>query len=93
MRRPGIAALAQVAGLKPGGIRASNIGFGLGPRINAAGRLRSAMAAYDLLRSASVEEAMPRAIELQTLNAQRQQMTRRAQAAISEQSATPAACP
>ena len=85
MRRPGIAALAQVAGLKPGSIRASDIGFGLGPRINAAGRLHSAMAAYDLLCSPTVEEAMPRAQELQSLNAQRQQLTRRAQAAISEQ--------
>ena len=85
MRRPGIAALVKVAGLKPGGIRASDIGFGLGPRINAAGRLRSAMAAYDLLVSESIDEAMPRAIELQSLNARRQQLTRRAQAAISEQ--------
>ncbi len=84
-RRPGIAALAQVAGLKPGSIRASDIGFGLGPRINAAGRLHTAKSAFDLLCSASVEEAMPRAQELQSLNAQRQQLTRRAQAAISEQ--------
>lgn len=84
MRRPGIAALAQVAGLKPGSIRASNIGFGLGPRINAAGRLHTAMTAYDLLCSATVEEAMPRAHELQSLNVQRQRLTHRAQAAISE---------
>ena len=85
LRRPGIAALAQVAGFKAGAIQASDIGFGLGPRINAAGRLHTAMAAFDLLCSASVEEAMPRALELQSLNSQRQQLTRRAQAAISEQ--------
>ncbi len=85
LRRPGIAALAKVAGLKPGSIRASHLGFGLGPRINAAGRLSSAMAAYELLAADSLEEAMPRAIELQSLNAQRQQLTRRAQAAISDQ--------
>ena len=85
MRRPGIEALAKVAGLKPGSIRASDIGFGLGPRINAAGRLQSAMAAYDLLIAESIEEAMPRAIELQSLNSQRQQLTRQAQASISEQ--------
>lgn len=84
-RRPGIAALAQVAGLKPGNIRASDIGFGLGPRINAAGRMHTAKSAFDLLSSASVEEAMPRALELQSLNSQRQQLTRSAQAAISEQ--------
>lgn len=85
LRRPGIAALAEVARLKPGRIYASDIGFGLGPRINAAGRLRSAMAAYHLLAAASIDEAMPRAIELQSLNKERQQLTRRAQDAIKEQ--------
>ncbi|MDE2776766.1 MAG: single-stranded-DNA-specific exonuclease RecJ [Chloroflexota bacterium] len=85
MRRPGVAALIKVAGLKPGGVKARDIGFGLGPRINAAGRLGSAMVAYDLLAAQSIEEAMPRAIQLQSLNAQRQQLTRQALAAISEQ--------
>ncbi len=84
-RRPGIAALAQVAGLRPGGIKASDIGFGLGPRINAAGRLGSAMIAYELLSAETLEEAMPRAVELQALNARRQQLTRQTQAAIGEQ--------
>ena len=84
MRRPGIAALIKVAGLKPGAVKARDIGFGLGPRINAAGRLGSAMAAYDLLAAESIDEAMPRAIQLQSLNAQRQQLTRQALAAISE---------
>ena len=85
LRRPGIAALAQVAGLKPGRIKATHIGFGLGPRINAAGRLGSAMTAYDLLTAESLDEAMPRAIELQALNMRRQQLTSQAQSAISEQ--------
>lgn len=85
MRRPGIAALAKVAALRPGSIKASHIGFALGPRINAAGRLGSAMIAYELLASQSIDEAMPRAIELQQLNARRQDLTRQAQAAISEQ--------
>ncbi len=85
LRRPGIAALVAVAGLKPGSIRASHIGFGLGPRINAAGRLGSAMTAYQLLSATSLREAEPLAIELQRLNVQRQELTRQAQAAISEQ--------
>lgn len=84
-RRPGIAAIVKVAGLRPGGVRARDIGFRLGPRINAAGRLGSAMTAYHLLTADSLEAAMPRAVELQALNKQRQQETRRAQAAISEQ--------
>ena len=85
LRRPGIAALARVAGLRGGNIRASHIGFALGPRINAAGRIGSAMAAYDLLSAATLEEAMPRAAELQMLNTRRQQLTAKAQAAISDQ--------
>ena len=93
LRRPGIAALAKVAGLRPGNIKASHIGFGLGPRINAAGRLGSAMTAYHLLSAESLEDAMPRAIELQALNSQRQQLTRQAQAAISEQVVDGEQCP
>ena len=93
LRRPGIAALAHLAGLKGGRIRAGHIGFALGPRINAAGRIGSAMAAYDLLSATALEEAMPRATELETLNTRRRQLTAKAQAAISEQvtdgSATP----
>lgn len=85
LRRPGIAALAKVAGLKPGAIRASHLGFALGPRINAAGRLGSAMSAYELLSAKSRDEAMERATELQGLNNRRRALTREAQAAISEQ--------
>ncbi len=85
LRRPGLNALAKVAGLGPSSIRASHIGFALGPRINAAGRLDSAMAAYALLSTTSAEDAMSRASELQQMNMRRQALTRDAQAAISEQ--------
>lgn len=84
-RRPGIAALAQVAGLKAGRIKASDIGFGLGPRINAAGRLGSAMAAFELLTAPTREEALPRAEKLQQMNMERQGLTLEAHLAISEQ--------
>jgi single-stranded-DNA-specific exonuclease len=85
MRRPGIRALAKVVDLTPGKITAMDIGFGLGPRINAAGRLKSAMVAYNLLSAQTDDEAMQYAVELQQLNIQRQKLTREAQAAISEQ--------
>ena len=59
-RRPGIAALAHIAGLRPGEISASDIGFGLGPRLNAAGRLESAMTAYPFaFRSLSLMKPFP----------------------------------
>ena len=83
-RRPGIAELAKVAGLRAGQIRASDIGFGLGPRINAAGRLGSAMTAYELLSAGTREDARPVANSLQHLNLERQGLTAQAQAAISE---------
>jgi single-stranded-DNA-specific exonuclease len=77
--RPGIFALLNVAGVEPGSINAMSIGFGLGPRINAAGRLGSAMIAYDLLNTDDFEEAMQLAQQLQDLNIQRQEMTQQAQ--------------
>lgn len=47
-RWPGVRALVEVAGLRTP-LRAVDIGFGIGPRLNAAGRLDSAAAALELL--------------------------------------------
>lgn len=85
LRRPGLRALAEVAGLKPGQINAESIGFAIGPRINAAGRLESAMIAYKLLSATNLEEAKRLAEELQKLNTRRQNLTREAQSRIREQ--------
>ncbi len=82
--RPGLRGLMEVASLKPGSITAMNIGFALGPRINAAGRLESAMIAYNLLASDNEDEALKYAQHLQTLNVQRQELTRAAQELIRE---------
>lgn len=84
-RRIGIRALSQVAGLKAGRITAMDIGFGLGPRINAAGRLKSAMLAYKLLSAETDEDAKKYADNLQRLNVLRQELTRTAQATIRDQ--------
>jgi single-stranded-DNA-specific exonuclease len=84
-RRPGVKALLDVAGIEPGHVTAMNIGFALGPRINAAGRLGSAMTAYDLLVTDDPHEAAQLAVELQKLNEQRQQFTRDAQDMIRQQ--------
>jgi len=85
MRRPGIRALSQVAGLTAGKITAMDIGFGLGPRINAAGRLDSAMIAVNMLLASTLQEATPYAQQLQELNKKRQMLTAQAQAVISGQ--------
>lgn len=75
-RRPGLEALAMVAGLKQGNITAESIAFGLGPRINAAGRLAHAYDAARLLAVNNSRMATDYAQKLDTLNRQRQQLTR-----------------
>jgi single-stranded-DNA-specific exonuclease len=82
--RPGLRALMNVASVEPGNISAMNIGFALGPRINAAGRLESAMIAYHLLSSLDESQGGELAQQLQTLNNQRQDLTRAAQELIRE---------
>jgi single-stranded-DNA-specific exonuclease len=76
-QRPGIYHLIDVAGLEPGKISTTSIGFVLAPRINAAGRLSDAMIAYRLLvEDIPVVEQL--AQDLQALNVQRQDLTREA---------------
>lgn len=50
-RRPGLAALCRVAGVEPAALDAQALGFRLGPRINAAGRMGSAMRCVELFLS------------------------------------------
>jgi single-stranded-DNA-specific exonuclease len=78
-KRPGVRALLEVAGIAPGAVDTTSIGFGLGPRINAAGRLESAATAYRLLISRDDDTAKNLADHLQDLNTRRQELTREAQ--------------
>ena len=75
---PGMKALLRVAGLfeKPE-VRADDIGFGLGPRINAAGRLGQARLAVELLTTENEERATKLAEYLDTLNDNRKTVERR----------------
>ncbi|MFN2135429.1 MAG: single-stranded-DNA-specific exonuclease RecJ [Candidatus Promineifilaceae bacterium] len=75
LQRPGLSALAKVAGLKSGGITAESIGFALGPRINAAGRMDHAYSAARLLAASNEYTARQLADELNALNRRRQQLT------------------
>jgi len=74
-RRPGVAALAEVSRLKPGQLTAESIAFGLGPRINAAGRLAHAYTAAKLLAANNRPMANELAAQLNQLNQQRQRLT------------------
>ena len=76
--RPGLCALKTVAGLD-GHIEAHHIGFRLGPRLNASGRLDHAKASLDLLLTSDDEEAEAVAAELNALNRDRQEVENRVQ--------------
>ncbi len=70
--RPGLAALLEVCGFGESEITAENIAFGISPRLNAAGRMDSAVAALELLLCEDEQEAKERAQQLDEQNAARQ---------------------
>ena len=72
--RPGIAALLEAAGLKGKNVRAGSLAFGIGPRVNAAGRMGDADRAVRLLIETDPTAAKELAEELQMENARRQQV-------------------
>jgi single-stranded-DNA-specific exonuclease len=75
-RRPGLQALYDTAGLRPEGLTEEHLGFVLGPRLNALGRLADAAHGVDLLTTGDPLRARTLATELEGLNAQRQFLTR-----------------
>ncbi|HEV8215159.1 MAG TPA: DHHA1 domain-containing protein, partial [Gemmatimonadaceae bacterium] len=75
-QRPGVRAMIRAAGLDRKSLTAGRVGFILAPRLNAAGRLGSAMRGVELMMSTSDEEANPIARELEELNARRQEIDR-----------------
>lgn len=71
-RRPGLAALKVVSGYDMfAAIGAGQVGFGLGPRINASGRMGNPDKALELLMCEEMETARPIAKVLDTLNSER----------------------
>ncbi|MFQ5400310.1 MAG: single-stranded-DNA-specific exonuclease RecJ [Anaerolineae bacterium] len=74
-KRPGLAELLKVSGVRPGSVTAESIGFGLGPRINAAGRIDHAYTAARLLAANNAVTAKQLAQKLNDLNKQRQRLT------------------
>ena len=75
-RRPGLLALIESAGLKSGELNTEDVGFALGPRLNAAGRMEHAELALRLLLSAAPDEAKSLAADLERCNRDRQDAVR-----------------
>ena len=71
--KPGLRALMEVASVEPGAIDEQALGFRLGPRINAAGRMQRADAALELMTTGSPERAAEIADELDLLNRDRRE--------------------
>jgi single-stranded-DNA-specific exonuclease len=72
-KRVGIATLLTQVGVEAGRVDAGTIGFALGPRLNAAGRLDDAMASYELLMATDVDDARRLAAQLDEQNRERQE--------------------
>ena len=72
--RLGLRALLEIAGVDGRKVDSQAIAFRLGPRVNAAGRLRSAMLAYELLATESSHEAERLSLLLNEINVERQQL-------------------
>ncbi|RFU65836.1 single-stranded-DNA-specific exonuclease RecJ [Peribacillus glennii] len=70
--RPGLLSLIQKAGIQKDTLNEESIGFGLAPRINAAGRLGAADPAVDLLMAEDAVIAEELASEIDLINKERQ---------------------
>ncbi len=73
--RPGLQAMMRQAALKSEAIDTGTIGYVLGPRLNAAGRLEHALMAFHLLTTQYPGEAEDLAQKLEQTNRERQRLT------------------
>lgn len=79
--RPGILALLEIAGREPSKLTTQDLGFILGPRINAAGRMDNMRIGIECLLAETFEQALPLAQQLDALNRER----RRVEAGMKEE--------
>jgi single-stranded-DNA-specific exonuclease len=73
--RPGLAALASVSQTSADRFNSETLGFAIGPRLNAAGRIKHANLALELMLAEDFLAARPLAEQLDLLNRERQQRT------------------
>jgi len=77
-KRPGLIALFQEAGIDPTSIGTYEVGFIIAPRLNAAGRIESAMDSLRLLCTKDMRRASDLAFRLGNTNRERQQIMKEA---------------
>jgi single-stranded-DNA-specific exonuclease len=74
-KRPGLRKLIDISGGKLGELDTVSIGFKIGPRLNAAGRMYHASKALDLLIEEDETQASVKALELHDINKERQKVS------------------
>jgi len=74
LARPGILALLEVAGRKPAAVVATDLGFAVGPRLNAAGRMEDMAVGIECLLSENMDAARSMANQLDQLNRDRREV-------------------
>ena len=72
--RPGIKALIDVAGKNQRRLTSTDLGFALGPRLNAAGRLDDMSTGIELLLTENPDKARELAVDLDSLNKDRKEI-------------------
>ncbi|MQW91901.1 single-stranded-DNA-specific exonuclease RecJ [Acinetobacter wanghuae] len=72
--RPGISALLEIAGRDAASLKAQDLGFVIGPRINAAGRMETMDIGIECLLAKDLATAYPLAEQLNRLNVERRQV-------------------
>lgn len=83
--RPGVLALLKVAGRSANTMSTSDIGFGIGPRLNAAGRLHDMRVGVQCLMSETTESAAALANQLNSFNQERRAIEARMRDSAEEQ--------
>ena len=73
-RNPGLRRLMEIARVNPAAVDAEKVGFCIGPRINAAGRMEHANLAFSLLNTESDAEAVELSAQLNQANINRQKL-------------------
>ncbi|MBC7384794.1 MAG: single-stranded-DNA-specific exonuclease RecJ [Cryobacterium sp.] len=72
--KPGVAALLETSGVAHRDFGPSHLGFAIGPRINASGRMSNASHALELLTTKDVRRAGTLAADLERMNVERQDL-------------------
>lgn len=72
--KPGVAALLETSGIAHRDIGPSHLGFAIGPRINASGRMANASHALELLTTTDARRAASLAADLERMNQERQDL-------------------